>query len=390
MATFDGTDGTDSILRGSLSAGVSTDPSGLTGTGATIHNIIHGYGGDDVIEGNPGVTDSWTDLRGDWIQGGTGNDTIDGGISGDVIEGGPGDDLIGGGRGSDVLRGNSGNDTLLAGTGNVELWGGSGNDYVRGGEGTNVLNGGTGADTMIGGMGYDEYYVDSRGDLVLESQLNQGPADLVFVSVANYTYRMPERVEWLDFRLEDLSGQNGIGNVHDNIIWGNSFANRLEGRVGNDDLLGSAGDDTLIGGSGADQIWGGADNDALRGGGGADTLLGQAGEDLLIGGTGSDRFVVSADGFGLDRDTIAGGDGAVAFQGAGAADGDLIDLTYLVGSYEFDALGQYGIKVTNVGAGNTLIQSGPDSEGHHAVDLLIRDGATLASAYTADDFLFFA
>ena len=65
------------------------------------------------------------------------------------------------------------------------------------------------------------------------------------------------------------------------------------------------------------------------GGAGDDTLVGVTGADLLVGGTGENVFVLrsakeSPDG---GRDTIRGGGGAKAFEGAGVVGGDLIDLS---------------------------------------------------------------
>ena len=62
-------------------------------------------------------------------------------------------------------------------------------------------------------------------------------------------------------------------------VTGNSVANRLEGRNGNDTIDGLAGNDTLYGGSGADILNGGAGNDHLNGGAGADMLNGGPGSD---------------------------------------------------------------------------------------------------------------
>ena len=89
------------------------------------------------------------------------------------------------------------------------------------------------------------------------------------------------------------------------------------------------------------------------GGAGDDTLVGVTGADLLVGGTGEDVFVLrsakeSPDG---GRDTIRGGDGAKAFEGAGVAGGDLIDLS------QIDArAGQKGDQAFVLGGGH----------GHHA------------------------
>ncbi|WP_170162764.1 M10 family metallopeptidase, partial [Pacificibacter maritimus] len=63
-------------------------------------------------------------------------------------------------------------------------------------------------------------------------------------------------------------------------VTGNSLANIIRGRGGDDTLNGAGGDDTLIGGAGLD---------TLNGGNGNDTLIGGAGADALVGGAGTDR-----------------------------------------------------------------------------------------------------
>ena len=114
MATFNGTDGDDSIRRTSLSAGVGTDPAGVTGTLTGESNLIDGKGGNDLIEAGDGY-------YGDTVYGGTGNDTISGGAGYDFLYGDDGDDVIEasdhGDFTGDDLFGGAGSDTLTGGLG---------------------------------------------------------------------------------------------------------------------------------------------------------------------------------------------------------------------------------------------------------------------------------
>ena len=162
----------------------------------------------------------------------------------------------------------------------------------------------------------------------------------------------------------------------------------LTGGAGADILLGKAGNDSLIGNDGAD---------VLRGQAGDDFLRGSAGPDILIGGTGADRFMfafASHSPSGAGRDELRPGDGAVAFQGAGNAAGDLINLsavdanTTLSGdqTFTFGASGKGALSLIDVG-GNTLVRGNIDNSAAFELEILIVDGAVSASAYTLADFV---
>ncbi|MBV1718992.1 MAG: hypothetical protein KMY51_03200, partial [Desulfomicrobium sp.] len=60
---------------------------------ASVHNVLNGYGGDDLISGRAGN---------DTLDGGAGNDTLVGGLGNDLLLGGAGDDLIHAGAGDTV------------------------------------------------------------------------------------------------------------------------------------------------------------------------------------------------------------------------------------------------------------------------------------------------
>src|SRR5213075_1619425 len=75
MATFNGTEGNDSI------------------SGGTAADTINGFGGNDFLAGNSGD---------DSIVGGSGNDTIYGDGGNDWLETGTGNDLVSGGGGQDT------------------------------------------------------------------------------------------------------------------------------------------------------------------------------------------------------------------------------------------------------------------------------------------------
>jgi VCBS repeat-containing protein len=158
--------------------------------------------------------------------------------------------------------------------------------------GNDLLNGGLDADQMDGGIGDDTYVVDNAGDIVTEG-LNAG-TDL---AQSGITYTLTDNVE--NLTLTGTADIDGAGNALDNIINGNTGANVLDGRDGNDTLNGNNGGDTLTGGAGNDllngdagddQLFGDAGNDVLNGGLGADNLQGGAGDDTLNGGIGADNL----------------------------------------------------------------------------------------------------
>jgi hypothetical protein len=135
----------------------------------------------------------------------------------------------------------------------------SNDDSLTGNAGTNFLNGSFGADVMAGLAGNDTYYVDSAGDLVLETA--SSGTDVVITST-NYTLGFSQSIEVLRFRSpQETTGLNLTGNNLAQTIIGNAGANQLNGLDGIDVLVGRAGNDTLNGGLGNDKMSGGAGQD---------------------------------------------------------------------------------------------------------------------------------
>ncbi|MDO8607286.1 MAG: cadherin-like domain-containing protein [Phaeospirillum sp.] len=91
--------------------------------------------------------------------------------------------------------------------------------------------------------------------------------------------------------------ENAIGGDGDDWMVGNSLANLLQGRRGDDILFGAGGNDTLVGGTG---------NDTLDGGIGADVLEGGDGSDVAIyGGRWQDYTIIrNGDGSTYVRDAM--------------------------------------------------------------------------------------
>ena len=266
-------------------------------------NEIYGYGGDDLLCGQWGS---------DVIFGGTGNDVLYGGADMDVLYGE--DD-------NDYLYGDWGDDWLLGGSGDDTLYGGEDNDLLFGGSGSDVLDGEDGNDTA--------HYGDSDSGVI--------------VILADGTGEGGTAEGDMLANIENL-----VGSLYNDALFGDQFANNLDGSDGNDFLGGGAGADTLSGGYGNDTLAGGDDDDWLWGGSGDDLLMGGAGADTLVGGDGIDTatYVGSAQGVvvSLMNNSIQSGD----------AKGDTFDgIENVTGSTHADELiGDDGV--------NTLIGSDGD------------------------------
>ena len=338
-------------------------------------------------------------LRGDWLNGGGGDDTLIAGADNDVLLGGAGDDLLIGGAGDDVLDGdddytaaNASWSVTAASDGNIfdskfypiynnnpttgfvggddVLYGGAGNDRLNGLLGDDLLYGEDGNDIMAGGDG-DDILFGGAGDDIMTGDFGRA------------TY--------------------GDGTV---VVQGDDY---LDGGDGNDEIYGDGGDDTLLGGTGADILYGdGADpsmqgddildggdgNDQLYAGGGADALFGGAGDDflsgdfdnlpvamqgddLLDGGDGNDTLL----GAGGD-DTLYGGNGADTLQGGSGADilsGDAGTDTLDGGTGDDTLLGGAGDDNLQGGSGNDILQ------GDTGADILLGGGGDDAYIFNFGD-----
>jgi len=187
-------------------------------------------------------------------------------------------------------------------------------------------------------------------------------------------------------QLADLGGGPNHGHARGSIF--NALQYRDDRRSLIEDATGGAGDDRLTGN--------GAGN-RLCGGGGDDRLAGLAGRDLLIGGRGDDVFVFASVGASPcgRGDRLKAGGGADAFEGAGRAGGDLIDLRGIDAdvtrpgdqAFVFGAgAGRGRLWLTEDGDA-TLVRGNVDNSDRPEFELTILDGALGPGDYTARDFL---
>lgn len=160
-------------------------------------------------------------------------------------------------------------------------------------------------------------------------------------------------------------------------------------------VWGQGGDDLLVGGDFADILGGGSGQDTLLGGGGADTLTGSTRADVLSGGAGDDlfRFATARESVG---DTIVASDETLAFEGAGAAGGDRIDVSAidanwsLAGNQAFVFGSSHDLgRLWAVDVGDvTHVRGNITGDAAPEFDLAINDGAGVhASDYAAVDFI---
>ncbi len=398
--------GTD-VLSGieNLIGGASNDR--LTGNAGD--NMIEGGVGNDTLAGGSGIdtaayTRATTALLVDLgnanaqntlgagtdqlsgfenLTGGAGNDTLTGTIGANIIEGGDGNDSLVGLAGRDTASyasagagvavslaistsqttSGAGND-LLSGFENLRgsafgdrLSGNAAANAIEGLDGNDTLTGGGGIDTLTGGGGNDTYVADSD-DVIVESTATTGGADRVQTAVG---WILAEGLE--NLTLTGSAAVAGTGNTMGNSMAGNGAANLLSGLAGVDVLDGGAGNDTLIGGAGTDQLRGGAGSDIFR----VDlaTDSGQASRDVVLdfegaGSTVSDRVDLSR----IDADVVATGNQ----------------------TFTFGSRGIHGLFLSDQGT-DTLVQGNIDADADFEFALLIRDGATMAAAYMASDFI---
>ncbi|HYC01896.1 MAG TPA: hypothetical protein VED40_01300 [Azospirillaceae bacterium] len=203
-------------------------------------------------------------------------------IAGDSIDGGTGNDLLIGFGGADTLAGAGGNDLLE---------GGAGADKLDGGAGT--------ADIARYGGNFADYTITKMGGVVT----------VVDNSTADGTDTL-ENVEALQFkdsfhRIAVETKDRGSGGRD---IYGTVIGEDIDGTVFDDGIVARQGNDTVDGGAGGDYIDGEEGDDSILGGGDGDDLRGGAGADSIEGGTGGDTITG-----GAGNDTMTGGDGEDLF-----------------------------------------------------------------------------
>ncbi len=262
---------------------------------------------------------------------------------------------------SPVINGTSGNDTLNGTAGNDTINGLGGNDTIDGKAGNDIMDGGAGTDTVS----YASATSGVTVNLATTTAQNTGGSGMDTI----------------------LNFENLKGSAYNDILTGNSGANRIEGGAGNDVIDGGAGNDVLIGGAGTDRLsyasataavtvnlgttsaqntggsgtdtisgfedlTGSAYNDTLTGNSGNNVIEGGAGNDKLNGGAGNDTLSYANATAGITVSL-----GITAAQNTGGAGTDTIsNFENILGSAYNDKLtGDSGNNIIEGGAGNDII-----------------------------------
>lgn len=186
-------------------------------------------------------------------------------------------------------------------------------------------------------------------------------------------------------QLADLGGGPNQGHARGNIY--NALQYKGDARSLIEDAIGGRGDDLLRGNDAANR---------LAGGSGSDTLIGGQGADVLVGGRAADVFRFDdGDSRPGAADRLVRGDGMPAFQGAGRAGGDVIDLR----AVDADS-GRAGDQAFVFGGGQgrghlwmaeqngvSYLRGNVDGDRAAEFELVIYDRGIEAEAYRAGDFL---
>jgi len=274
---------------------------------STFENAVGGSG-NDVLTGNSLSNRLTGNAGNDTIDGGTGNDTLVGGLDNDTYTFGPASttgelDIATelDGQGTDVLNFalqttgvtlNLGLNTdqlvhtnrtlhLSSGSAFEDAIGGVGADTFVGNALNNRLTGNDGADKLTGGLG-DDIMLGGKGD---DSYLF-GPAP-TFAEADSVTELAAEGTDVLSFVALSAPvtvslGSTAIQNVHTN----RTIA--LNNGATFEDVIGGSGNDILTGNSVANKLSGNGGNDRLTGGLGSDSIMGGAGDDTYVfGATGA-------------------------------------------------------------------------------------------------------
>jgi len=294
---LDGGSGADTASYAASAAAVVVTLGGGAAGGDAADDVLIGIenliGSDfnDVLVGDAGANR---------LTGGGGADRLDGGDGADELLGGEGDDVLAGGAGfSDTILGGNGADTVTyAGAARgviVDLDVQRTTDRVSDDTLDSIEN--------ATGTAFDDIFFGSGGDNVLDG--GSGGSDDIrgYGGVDTVSYASSERGVIIDLDVQLTSDglaqdtlqsiENAKGSDFNDIVFGSSIANTMEGGLGADQLNGYGGADVLVGGADADTLFGGADGD---------------------------RFVFTA----MSDSRLGASDRITDFK---AAEGDLIDLS---------------------------------------------------------------
>jgi len=275
LAALDIDPDTDGVQTGHDANGnLKTDP-GKPEAGRA--DILYDSAGNDRIV-SKGGNDFIKAFRG-------GDDILIGGTGSDVLLGGAGEDRLYADEQLSVMDAiangdsQSGNgmkgDWLNGGNGDDILTGSAGNDVLMGGDGQDLIIGGAGADDIMGDVDYETVNLDWSGTNPSDTSTTKYTRLTAFADVVNAPGN------GADVIYAGTGNDNVWGGRGNDVIFGGGGSDDLYGGDGtdadkfggNDIMQGDAGDDSLWGEMGDDWLNGGTGNDFLQGGEGSDTYL---------------------------------------------------------------------------------------------------------------------
>lgn len=300
--------GNDSVNAGAGDDIVEGDDGADTLNGEADHDRLFGGAGRDEIDGGTGNDEAYGGAEADIVQGRAGADQLAGQVGADVVAGDDGDDEVyadevvtltvaltqaesqtGSGLKGDWVDGGEGNDIVV---------GGVDNDQLMGGGGADILIGGAGDDNLVGDLGRTLVHIDNW---MVTRETIQSAGAVTHQLSYNADAQVAVSANGARDMLYGGAGSDWIfGGAGDDFIDGGSGGDIAFGEAGSDVLIGGAGNDILVGDNpgvvaaadeGGDYLDGGAGDDQLFGNGGADILIGGPGADILVGGAGKDIYV---------------------------------------------------------------------------------------------------
>jgi Ca2+-binding RTX toxin-like protein len=325
---------------------------GQTYYGRGGNDILTGLDGNDILYGGEGR---------DLLYGDDGADTLGGDFGDDIITGGAGSDTLSGGADDDFLDGGAGNDTLLGGDGNDVLLVGEGNDTIDGGEGSDILIVSAQATgTKIIDFDHAEDVLDLRSFSTLRSV-----HDLEFETVGSYqNLVLPGLIvsiyvpsgTYLNESSFSFASPYGsplykpyLPPTRDqpaNIIYGtydDDYISAPSNVTGGFEIYGDLGDDVVIGSDEDDVLYGNSGYNSLEGGVGNDTYY-LTGDDYTYDDRGDDVYhVMSSYGQLTQIYDYRGVDHLVLDSKISTGDISFSEID--VGLYELYALNLYGESV---------------------------------------------
>ena len=266
-----------------------------------------------------------------------GNDTLIGGAAVDDLHGFGGNDFLQGGDGADVVLGDAGNDSMSGNAGNDWVRGGTGNDQVTGGGGQDSFAfadfGSANADTVTDfGSNWDNFQLDRAAFTALGNTGRFVSGDVRFFAGTaahdaddRIIYNQTTGQLWYDADGNGAGAAQLIATLSNRaaVTATDIYVFATAGGAGGSTINGTSGNDALVGTAGNDTMNGLAGHDTVNGAGGADSVIGGDGNDALIGGAfpdGSfDTAVDTLDG-GLGNDTFTVNAGDVILPDAGGID----------------------------------------------------------------------